>query len=186
MRLAEVIVHSLAAAHLRRMVIAQFFRENELLLTETGQSHSPDGFLQLRTVGMMFNVMLELDNGTEPLEGEARSAIEKKLDAYEAHQDAAIRWWQGAGSPLRTNRRFRVVFLTKTAQRAEHIVQLAGEIAKNRDRRLCYAATQEAFLIESDALCQPLFIDHHGHWQALVNVHPSSHVLRTPVRFAAT
>ena len=52
----------------------------------------------------------------------------------------------------------------------------------NRDRRLCNAATQDEFLAESDPVRSPLFLDHFGCWQALVNPHPTSRFNREPVR----
>ena len=93
-------------------------------------------------------------------------------------------WWKGNGRPRRVNPRFRAVFLTKTAERAEHIAALAAAVARNRDRLVCYSATQDAFLSDPDALRSPIFIDHQGRWQSLVNLHPSSRTMRTPIRLA--
>lgn len=184
MRLAEVIVHTLTAAHRRHIRVTQFIRENELSMKETGTSYSPDAHLQLKSSGRIFNLMLEIDQSTEPLESEARNAIKKKLLAYEAHQDAVLRWWFESGRPRRINPRFRTVFLTKTAERAEHIAALASEIARNNDRLVCYCATQDSFLSEPDALTNGIFIDHYGRWQSLVSLHPSSSAKRTPIRLA--
>ena len=36
-----------------------------------------------------------------------------------------------------------------------------------------------------DAVTAPIFNDHHGHWQALVNAQPTSRFLREPVRLTA-
>jgi hypothetical protein len=47
---------------------------------------------------------------------------------------------------------------------------------------ICYGATQDAFLAEPDALRAPIFLDHHGHWQALVNIHPTAAFTKPPVR----
>ena len=35
---------------------------------------------------------------------------------------------------------------------------------------------------EDDALMQPIFLDHHGHFQAMVDPHPTSRFLREPVK----
>jgi hypothetical protein len=182
MRLAEVIVHTLFAAHRHRITLSQFMRENELQIKDGPQVQSPDAHFQLRASGRTFNLMFEIDNSTEPLEGDATHAIVKKLQAYEAHQDCVLRWWLGNGRPRRLNPRFRAVFLTKSAERAEHIAALAAETARNKDRLVCYVATQDTFLTEPAALTSPIFFDHHGRWQSLVNLHPSSHTKRTPIR----
>jgi hypothetical protein len=181
-RLAEVIVHTLVTAHRSRARVSQYFRENELQISGSPQFQSPDAYFQLRASGRTFNLMFELDNSTEPLESDASSAIIKKVQSYEAHQDSTLRWWLGRGTPRRINPRFRVVFLTKTAERAEHIAALAAEATANKDRRLCYAATQDSFLADPMGLTSPIFIDHHGAWQPLANLHASSHTKRTPIR----
>ena len=185
LRLAEVIVHALVAAHRGHIALTQFIRENELQLDESGEAHFPDAYLQFRSGGRMFNLMLEIDNSTEPLEGDTRSAIERKLRAYKLHQDSALEWWHRSGRPRHLNPRFRAVFLTRSAERAEHIVALAAELATNRDRLVCYAAMQEEFLAEPDALRVPLCLDHFGHWQALVNPHPTSRFERKEVRIVS-
>jgi len=77
---------------------------------------------------------------------------------------------------------FRVVFVTTGIERARHILGLALGCARNRDRRLCYAATLDEYLAETDALRFPLFLDHLGRWQALVNLHPSARFERSAVR----
>jgi len=182
MRLAEVIVHVLIAAHRHRITITHFIRENELQINEPPHVQSPDAFIEFRAAGRTFNVMVELDNSTEPLHGDARSAIATKLRSYDMHQEAALRWWKVNGKPRDVNLRFRVAFLTKSAERAEHIATLACEVARNKDRRLCYVATQAAFLAAPDALTSPLFFDHTGRWRSLVDLHPAAPPNREPIR----
>jgi hypothetical protein len=77
-----------------------------------------------------------------------------------------------------------VVFLTKGQQRAEHILSLASECARNPRRLLCYATTQDQYLTEPLAVTEPIVNDHNGRWQSLVNVHPTSEFLREPIRLA--
>jgi hypothetical protein len=128
-------------------------------------------------------MLFELDRSTEPLESAAINSIRQKLLAYEAYQNYAWALWkQGGERGVRPY--FRVAFLTMTIERAHHILSLACDCASNKDRKLCYAATLDSYLSETDAVQAPLFLDHHGHWQALVNIHPSSHFARQPVRLA--
>jgi hypothetical protein len=181
--LAEAIVHLQVCAHTHRIRVTQFHRENELLL-ETGTHRvAPDYHWQLSVAGRMFNVLLELDRSTETLDGYAATSIRTKLLAYEAYQDHVLGLWQ-RGNCLGDRPAFRVVFLTRSAERALHILALARECARNPDRRLCYAATLDGFLAEADGLRQPIFLDHHGRWQALANPFPASVFQRAPVRIA--
>ena len=79
---------------------------------------------------------------------------------------------------------FCVPFWRDTMERAEHILYTAKELARDPRRLLVYATTMDAFLNDTDALRQPIFLDHKGCWQALVNIHPTSAFLRDPVRLA--
>jgi hypothetical protein len=181
--LADLIVHTLVCAHMHRVQVSSFHRENELLL-ETGTHRvAPDCHVQFSAGGRTFNVLFELDRSTESLDSHAANSIRTKLLAYEAYQDYVWGLWKSGGSHgLRPY--FRVAFLTKTVERAHHILALARQTARNPDRHLCYALTSEGFLTEPDAVRAPIFLDHHGRWQALVNLYPSAHFTRSPVRIA--
>lgn len=181
--LAEAIVHTQVTAHSHRIRVNQFHRENELLLEVGTHRVAPDCHWQLSAVGRVFNVLVELDRGTESLDGHAATSLRTKLLAYEAYQDHVLRLWQ-QGNCRGDRPAFRVVFLTRSAERALHILALARECARNPDRRLGYAATLDGFLAETDALRQPICLDHHGRWQALVNPYPSAVYQRAPVRIA--
>jgi len=181
LELSDVIVHSLVSAHTHQIQLTKFHRENELVL-EVGQHRtSPDCHLQFSASGRMFNILIELDRSTESLDSAAVNCIRRKLVAYEAYQDYAWSLWKqgGARGPRPY---FRVAFLTTTVERAYHVLALARDCARNPDRRLCYAATLDSYLAESDAVRIPFFLDHHGCWQALVNLHPSSEFARARVR----
>jgi hypothetical protein len=179
--LADVIVQVHVAAHAGRMPLTGFHRENELVLEIGPHRVSPDCHVQVATSGRTFNVLFEVDRSTEPLDSSAASSIRTKLLAYEAYQDYVLGIWKnGGGKGPRPY--FRVVFLTMTVERAHHILGLANGCARNRDRKLCYAATCDEFLAERDALRSPLFLDHHGNWRALVDLHPSAQFARSPVR----
>ena len=179
--LAEVIVHTLAAAHRHRVTIARFYRENALTLRSTPHEVQPDCTFQFATSGETFNVLFEIDNSSESLDALTHQSIRKKILGYDAYQDLVWHTWKRAG---RRGPRpyFRVAFLTKTIERTHNILTLAADLIRNKERRLCYAATQDSYVAEEDALRSPLFLDHRGHWQALVNIHPTSRFTKPPVR----
>ncbi len=182
--LAEVIVHTLVAAYRSRVPVTGFHGDGTLVL-ETGSSRQvPDCHFQFASVGKTFNVLFEIDNSTEPLTTDRLQSIRAKIAGYEAYQDTVWYNWKRGGE--RSPRPyFRVVFLTKTVERAHHILWLAGQCARNRDRRLCYAATQESYLRASNALHAFLFHDHHGGWTCLVDLHPTAKILLAPIRLSA-
>jgi hypothetical protein len=181
--LADLIAQTLTAAHIRHVKLTGFHRENELVLEVGPHRTAPDCHFQFQAAGKTFNILFELDRSTEPLDSPASSSIREKLLAYEAYQDYVLGLWKrdGESSPRPA---FRVAFLTTTTQRLHHILALAKACARNPHRRLCYAATRDSYLGEGDAICAPLFLDHQGAWQALVNIHPSATLLRAPVRIA--
>lgn len=179
--LAEVIVHSLVAAHRDRCRIPFYHGDGEARIEVAAHTFYPDCFFQFALGGKQFNCYFEIDQSNESLDSQAEQSIRTKLLNYEAYQDGLVVWWKGQGErgarPF-----FRVVFLTRSQERANHILWLARSCARNADRHLIYAATQDAYLAESRALQLPLFLDHHGRWQSLVNLHPTSRFERTPVR----
>ena len=184
LELAETIVHSLVAAHTHHMKLSNFHRENELVLEIGHHRTSPDCHMQFTTSGKTFNVLFEIDRSTESLDSAAANSIRNKILAYEAYQDWAWQGWKqaGEGGPRPY---FRVAFLTATVERAYNVLALAHDYARNKDRRLCYATPLDSFLAEAGALSVPLFLDHHGNWQALVNIHSSAPFIRARVRLAA-
>lgn len=183
LELAEAIVHSLVAAHAHHMKLSNFHRENELVLEIGHHRTSPDCHMQFTTSGKTFNILFEIDRSTESLDSAAVNSIRNKILAYEAYQDWAWQGWKQAGE-RGPRPYFRVAFLTASVERAYHILALARDCAGNKDRRLCYAATLDSFLAEAGALSVPLFLDHDGNWQTLVNIHSSAPFIRAPVRLA--
>jgi hypothetical protein len=179
-RLAELIAQTVVDCHRQRTKIEEFRRENELEITGGSRVQYPDCFFRLARSGRQFNFMFELDNGTEPVDSSQPHSIREKILTYEAHQDYVLRLF--ASQSKGANPRFRVVFLTRTAERAENILALAAQLAANRDRLLCYAAPLDDYVAEADVLQRDIFLDHHGNWQRLVNLHPTSCIQRTPVR----
>lgn len=181
--IAEVIVHSLVAAHRDRCIVPFFYGDGEARIDVVSHTFYPDCFFQFALAGKQFNLYFEIDQSTESIDSNAEQSIRTKLLNYEAYQDSLVAWWK---SQAKTSLRpfFRAVFLTRSQERAYHILWLAQTCARNADRHLVYAATQDAYLTEPRALQNPLFIDHHGRWQSLVNLHPSSTFHRAPVRLS--
>lgn len=181
MQLADAIVHALVCAYIARIKLTGFHRENELILEVGSHRTTPDCHFQFLAGGKTFNVLFELDRSSESLDSLALNSIRRKLVAYEAYQDYAWALWKQGGKHG-TRPYFRVAFLTATLERAHNVLALARQCAGNVDRRLCYASTLDSFLTERDAMRFPLFLDHHGHWQALVNIFPTAHFMRKPTR----
>jgi hypothetical protein len=179
--LAEIIVHSLVAAHRDRCTVPFFQGDGEARIDVASHAFYPDCFFQFALAGKQFNAYFEIDQSTESIDSNAEQSIRTKLLNYETYQDSLVAWSKGQGErgprPF-----FRAIFLTRSQERAYHILWLAQACTRNADRHLVYAATQDAYLTEPRALQSPLFIDHHGRWQSLVNLHPSSNFHRAPVR----
>ena len=181
MAVAEVIVHSLVAAHEFRINVDSFHRENELVIQAGQQRQCPDCHFLFSSAGRAFHVLFEVDNSTESVDSFSHQSIKNKLLGYDGYQDGLLAGWAKSGRKFRRPA-FRVIFLTRTQDRADHILSLAATLVRNKDRRLFYAATQDSFLSERDALRQPLFLDHSGAWQPLVNLHPTAPALRARAR----
>ena len=181
--IAEVIVHSLVAAHRDRCTVPFFYGDGEARIDVVSHTFYPDCFFQFALAGKQFNIYFEIDQSTESIDSNAEQSIRTKLLNYEAYQDSLVAWWKGQGE-RGTRPFFRAVFLTRSQERANHILWLAQTCARNADRHLVYAATQDAYLTESRALQSPLFVDHHGRWHSLVNLHPTSNFHRAPVRLS--
>ena len=163
--------------------MAKYHGDGKLTLEAGEYRQQPDCHFQFESGGKTFNVLFEVDNATEPLNSLREQSIRTKLLGYECYQNWVLHGWRAHGrdgaSPV-----FRVLVLTKGAERARHILWLARTCARNPDRLLCYAATQDAFLAEPLAVTAPVLNDHHGGWQSLVNLHPTSRFLREPIRLS--
>ena len=182
-RLAEVIVETVRACHARRVAIERFIRENELTLPVGDYLVQPDCFFRLVTGGRAFNLAFEIDGSTESVDSYAVTSIRNKLSVYHAYQEMVLTEWL-AGGKTWERPRFRVVFFTRSVERAYHILSLAAETTQNDTRRLVYATTHESYVTEADPLHTPILLDHLGHWQSLVDLHPTAAYVKTPVRLA--
>jgi hypothetical protein len=180
---ADAIVHTLTVCHERGVTVQRTIGDGRLTLQIGEHRQQPDFHVQLGHAGRVFNIVFEVDNATEPIDSQREQSIRTKIVGYETYQDWVMRLWKDSGEQgIRPA--FRVVFLTTGIDRVNHMLWLARELARNRDRRLVYATTQDVFLGEPHAVTQPILNDHHGHWQALVNPQPSSNFLREPVRLS--
>jgi hypothetical protein len=163
--------------------VSKYHGDGKLTLAAGAYHQHPDCHFQFDSSGKIFNVLFEVDNATEPLDSLREQSIRTKLLGYECFQDLVMRGWREAGKKGERPA-FRVVILTKGAERARHILWLARACARNPDRRLCYATTQEVFLAEPLAVTEPIVNDHHGAWQSLVDLFPTSRFLREPIRLS--
>jgi hypothetical protein len=180
-RLAEVIVEVVRACHEKRVTIERFIRENELSFRVGVDQVQPDCFFRLKSGGRTFNLAFEIDNSTESLDSHAVNSVRTKLRIYDVYQEVVLSQWLAAGRKWERPR-LRVVFLTRSIERAYHILSLAAATTRNRTRRLVYAATHESFVTEPHPLNDPIFLDHFGAWQSLIDLHPTAPSSKTPVR----
>ncbi len=181
---ADVIAHVLTACNDAHVQILNFLGDGRLTLEVGEYRQQPDCHFQLQHSGRLFNTLFEVDNATEPLDSRREHSIRTKILGYESYQDWVLRLWKDSGR-VGVRPAFRVVFLTKGADRANHILWLANNLATNKDRRLIYATTQDTFLGASLAVTSPILNDHRGHWQALVNSQPTAGFApRPPIRLS--
>lgn len=182
-RLAEVIVETVRACAARRVTIERFVRENELTFTVGEREVQPDAFFRLQAGGRRFNLAFEVDNSMASVMSHAENSIRQKLTTYDGYQDLVLSQWL-AGAKRWERPRLRVVFLTKSVARSYHILALAADGRRNRRGRVVYAASLESYVTDSDPLFAPIFLDHSGSWQSLIDLHPSAPYQKAPVRLA--
>ncbi len=179
---ADVIVHLLVSCHRSRVTVTQASGDGRLTLEVGEYRQQPDCQFQLLFAGHTFNLLFEIDNATEPLDSRREQSIRSKILGYESYQDWVLQVWKNGGR-VGPRPAFRVVFLTRSTDRANHMLYLAGELARNKSRRLVLATSQDQFLVASETVIEPILNDHFGHWQSIVNSQPTSpHNLRPPVR----
>lgn len=174
---ARVIVKTLVSAHRTGLDITNFRRDRELTLQAGSYpAVEPDHFFQFQASGRVFNRLFEVDRNTQTLDSAHPKAWRQRILGYEAYQDMLL---AGKKEPVR---RLRVIFLTSSVEHAYNFLALARAVAKNPDRVLFLAATIDAYLNDENPFVNPILLDHHGHWHALINIHPSSFFTKDPVR----
>ena len=180
---ADAIAHTMTASHNAGVEILSSHGDGRLVLEIGEYRQVPDFHFQLSKAGKVFNLVFEIDNATEPIDSMREQSIRTKILGYEMYQNWVLSLWSQSGR-CGPRPSFRVIFLTIGVERANHILWFANERANNLDRRLIYATTQDNYLSEERAVTQPIFNDHLGHWQSLVNHQPTSAFVRERVRFA--
>ncbi len=163
--LAEVIIHLVAAAERSGIPIENFRRENALRLRVGAENLYPDGaFELLRGQDARFTFYLEIDNRSETVSvGSSFDSWGRKIQFYEKLQDAQ-------------SDRFRVLAITTGGpQRLRHMLESAGDLARNPRRSLVYGIGYAAFLSVADPLASPCFRNHLDQSVALVPPAPPVH-----------
>jgi hypothetical protein len=141
----------------------------------------PDCFSRFQSAGKNFSIAFELDLSTEPVDSLRLQSVRPKLQTYDAYQAMVLSQWLQHGRTWERPR-FRSAFLTRSVERAYHILALAGQVAEKKSRWLVYAATVDSFLGDLDPLRSPVFLDYQGRWRALIELHPTSPAKREPER----
>jgi hypothetical protein len=161
--LADLIVHTVVAAHRAGFAIGEFHREGSLRLQIGPDFLYPDCAFRLVTPdGRTFDFFTELDNGTEAVYTQGGSGtFERKIRIYEAYKDQC--------KALGQDHRFRVVLVTTgTDTRLGHLLQRSQELLRLRQRPLVYGATLDQYLGCGTPLHSACFRDHGQAPRALV------------------
>jgi hypothetical protein len=162
--LSDFIVHMLVAAHAADMTCDEFYRENLYEVSVGEESLLPDCAFALTTpAGKTFRFVVEIDCGTERLQSNKDvESIERKIRLYDAHQSQT-----DAFSPDR----FVVLFVTtKNRSRLDHILDVAGSVINNPNRRLVCGVHLGDFLQSEEAIAESLFRDHRKTSLSLIPV----------------
>lgn len=180
--LAEVVVQTMVAAKTAILDLADYRRENSVVLSLGAAKLKPDGSMQLKSRdGREFNFFLELDNGTEPVRSKHhREHLERKVRFYERLQDAVLAKWN-RGRRDYPPPRYRVLFFTHSIERQKHLLRTSRLIARNPDRRLVLGISLSEFLSDPNPLRSPIALDHFGQWHAVVSEAYESCFLRRPL-----
>lgn len=165
--LAQLLTHLLIQAHRQGVELRHFARENSLKLEAAPFTLFPDCAFQLVTPdGRTFNLVVELDNGTERVRSKLDvESIERKLRGYDAHQSQFE-----ALDP----ERYLVLFVTtRSQQRLKHILDLAAMVMQNPQRTVFIGSDLKTFL-ENNPFRQPMFHDHRGLKRNLIPIFKQS------------
>lgn len=182
--LSRVIAHIVRCAARCGARITWAKAENTYEICVGGLRTKPDFPHVLMHSGRRINSFWEDDRGTEPIDSPAKSSVRNKIVVYEAYYDWLIDRWKTGQFGKLPRPRIRVPFTTTTMDRAEHILYIASQLARNPERLLVYACSSDSFLNEPRALTNPIFYDHHGNAQAIVNVHPTAQLHGNTIRLS--
>lgn len=161
--LAETIVHLSVAARENDCEVLTFSRENSVKLVAEPFTLYPDcTFVIRRSDGRSFPFVVELDNGTERVRSKQDiESIERKLRGYDAHQSQFRKF---------DTDRYLVLFITTRSElRLRHILDAAGQIMSQPQRRVFIGASLSN-LLSVDPFHFPVFEDHRGLRRVLVPI----------------
>lgn len=159
--LTETIVHLCVTAHHNGCQIVHFARENSFTLQAGQFVMAPDCALVVRRQdGHTYPFIIELDNGTERVRTKQDvESIERKLRGYDAHQSKYDKF---------DPNRYLVIFITTRSElRLQHILQTAGEVMTQPQRRVFLGANLER-LLSVDPFRESVLEDHRGLKRLLV------------------
>jgi hypothetical protein len=144
----EFLVHTIVTGFRRGIALRHFARENSVELK------AGEFLLQLRTPdGRRFHFCIELDNGTERVRSRLDvESIERKLRGYDAHQ--------GQFDALDPNRYLVLFVTTRSKERLEHILDLAGTVMRNPQRTVFVGVTLDEYLASTDPFADAVLTDH--------------------------
>lgn len=159
--LAETVVHLCVTAHANGCHIVHFARENSVEFRADPFVVYPDcAFLIRRSDGRTFPFVVELDNGTERVRSKQDTeSIERKLRSYDLHQ---------AKYEAHDPNRYLVLFITtRSEQRLKHILEAAGQIMVQPQRRVFFGVDLKQ-LLKVDPFRTEVLEDHRGLKRLLV------------------
>lgn len=159
--LAETIVHLCVSAQNNGCQIVHFARENSFTLQAGQFVLAPDCALVIRRQdGHTYPFVIELDNGTERVRTKQDvESIERKLRGYDAHQAKYDKF---------DPNRYLVLFITTRSElRLQHILQTAGEVMVQPQRRV-FLGVDLNRLLSVDPFRAPVLEDHRGLKRLLV------------------
>ncbi len=179
--LSRLVTHTVACGHRSGIRLQWASPENTYTIQAPPLTTKPDFGAVFGYSGVASNTFWERDRHTESIDSLARNSIRNKILTYERYYDLIVSQWRAGHFPG-PRPRIRVPFWTDTMERAEHILYAASQLAHNPRRLLVYATTLDIYLHDDDALTRPIFLDHHGRFQAIVDPHPTSAFVREPVK----
>ena len=148
-RLADLMVHTLTAAHAGGVKVLSFYGENRLELKLGSRSARLDAAAQFKIKGYRTrNALFELDAGTEPIYSDRqRESLSRKVRFVYDYEVSAPQKF-----------RHYTVFAAPMARMASYL-QMAADLNPHPQRSICYATTLDAFLAADDPLRSQIFLN---------------------------
>ncbi|HZZ26990.1 MAG TPA: replication-relaxation family protein [Pirellulales bacterium] len=157
--LAEFLVHTAVAAHIRGFRIVDVHPENTFVANVNGETMVPDHRFDLMNgEGERYRYLVELDNSTETIYSprHEKETWHRKIRLHDAYQDQC------------TQRHRVVVVTTRSRARLNNIMDAAARMARNPQRTLFIGAYLPDYLATVDAAGELCLIDHRRKHVALL------------------